>query len=318
MKNILSIDGGGIRGIIPGVILAYIESEIVKKTGDKQARLSDYFDMIAGTSTGGILTCCYLAPGKKYSAQDAVDLYLTNGGQIFSIPGYWKIKSMCGLNNAKYPVEYFESLLERYFKGFKLSQIQNDCCITSYDITRRKIKIFNSIDAKKTAVNDFALKDICRATSAAPTFFKPARIKSEFGEMYNLIDGGMFANNPTMCAYAEAKEHYQDEDLFILSIGTGTENKSYSYEASCDWGIFGWLQPIIDILMNANSECTNYVATKLENKNDYIRFNPSLCSASHDMDNASEKNLFSLVDAGKTFVSENLDKINEVVDFLIK
>jgi patatin-like phospholipase/acyl hydrolase len=81
--KILSIDGGGIRGIIPGTILNYLETALQKESGKPNSRLADYFDLIAGTSTGGILTCTYLTAddqgNSKYSAEFAVDLYMKNG-----------------------------------------------------------------------------------------------------------------------------------------------------------------------------------------------------------------------------------------------
>src|SRR5207249_9528820 len=90
MMRILSIDGGGIRGIIPGQVLVALEAKIQEVTGDPNKRIADVFDMIAGTSTGGILTCLYLCPGQngnrpRFSATDAVNLYLQNGDDIFDV-----------------------------------------------------------------------------------------------------------------------------------------------------------------------------------------------------------------------------------------
>src|SRR4051794_8458418 len=94
MKKILSIDGGGIRGIIPGQVLVALEKKLQEKTG-KESRLADYFDFFAGTSTGGILTCICLCPSEndptkaRFSAQEAVNLYIENGDDIFNVP-FWK------------------------------------------------------------------------------------------------------------------------------------------------------------------------------------------------------------------------------------
>lgn len=88
--RILSIDGGGIRGIIPGQILVMLENLLQKLTKKRNARIADYFDLIAGTSTGGILACAYLAPERgskrpRFSAQEAVDLYLDRGDEVFDL-----------------------------------------------------------------------------------------------------------------------------------------------------------------------------------------------------------------------------------------
>jgi len=311
MKRILTIDGGGIRGIIPGVILAYIESKLPSH------KLSDYFDMIAGTSTGGILTCCYLYPGNKYSAQDAVDMYISRGQEIFDSSLWYKIKSAGGLNLAKYQATNIEKIFNEYFGELKLSDFTKPCAITTYDITRRKIKIFNSIDAQKSSIDNYFIKDVARATSAAPTYFPPKQISSVYGSVINAIDGGIFANNPTMVAYSEAKEHFgADEKLFLLSIGPGSENKSYDINKATSWGMVGWLRPSIDMLMSSNSECVDYNMTKINT--DYIRLSPSLCGASHELDDASDKNLSMLEHAGKLFVAENALLLDDIIKKIIQ
>ncbi len=109
MTRVLSIDGGGIRGIIPGQILVAIEEKLKEKTGNGNARIADYFDLIAGTSTGGILTCAYLTPDKenagrpKFDTTQVVDLYLKNGGDIFDVTLRHKLRSLGGITDEKYP-----------------------------------------------------------------------------------------------------------------------------------------------------------------------------------------------------------------------
>ena len=103
--RILSVDGGGIRGVLPGTILAQLE-KILQRLSKSERKLGDYFDMIAGTSTGGILACIYLMPGDdgkaKYSAQDAVDLYIKNGHAIFDRTTAQKLSSVAGILHQKY------------------------------------------------------------------------------------------------------------------------------------------------------------------------------------------------------------------------
>src|SRR4051812_11231590 len=103
--TILSLDGGGIRGIIPGIILTRLEELLQKADRNPSAKLGDYFDFIAGTSTGGILACLYLTPGKngsaKYSAEDAVNLYLEHGRRIFSRTVVERLKSGDGVFKEK-------------------------------------------------------------------------------------------------------------------------------------------------------------------------------------------------------------------------
>ena len=338
--TILSIDGGGIRGILPGVVLAYIEKRLLELEGG-QARLSDYFDLMAGTSTGGILSLIYLAPDgsgrPKFTAQQAVDLYLDHGHEIFSVSFWEKVRSAGGLTDEKYPSEHLEKALYDYFGDLKLSQLLKPSIITSYDIFNRRSVFFNKVDATGNDINDFYVRDIARATSAAPTYFETAKIQSVYGTPYYLIDGGMFANNPAMCAYAEARtlnfgtalkhpdkpDQPNAKEMVMVSIGTGSTGKAYDYEKAKNWGAIEWLLPVIDILMSGNSETVDYQLRQLfntvipPNEPDYYRLEPKREPADSAMDNASAENMSALHEAGMRFVSDNQDKLDHIVNLLI-
>ena len=329
--KILSIDGGGIRGIVPGTLLAEIEKRIIAKTKNEQARISDYFDLIAGTSTGGILTCILICPDNnkrpKYKAQEAVDLYFKKGGEIFSTSLWQKIRTMGGVMDEKYPSEGIEQSLNEYLGNVKLSEALKPCLIASYDIQNRNAVFFNSIDAKDD-YTDFYLHQVARSTSAAPTYFEVADTHSLFGTAYPLIDGGVFANNPAMCALAEITKIKPDvklPEIFLLSLGTGVDKKkehSYSYSKAKNWGMAGWIVPLIEIMMSANSETVDYQLRKIfentGNSGDYIRLEPDLISADPSMDNATQENMQALkMDTGQ-FIAENDKLIDNLVDKLIE
>lgn len=342
--RILSIDGGGIRGILPGVILTYIEDRLMAKEG-KQARLCDYFDMIVGTSTGGILTCTFLIPerdknGKptnrpKFTAREAVNIYLDRGDDIFDMTLWQKIKSKGGLTDEKFSAKELEEALNDYMGDTLLSELLKPCLITSYDIRNRRAHFFSQIDAKDSPTHDFPVKEVARATSAAPTYFEVARVKSVYGTPYPLVDGGVFANNPSMCAYAEARgvefskvlnnpekpDKPHAHDMIIVSIGTGSSTKPYQYNVAKDWGMVEWIQPIIDIMMSGNSETVNYQLRKIWETTglpeNYIRLEPSLYEANNDMDDASVSNLKALNEAGLKFVADNTALLDALVNKLI-
>ncbi|MDR3297407.1 MAG: patatin-like phospholipase family protein, partial [Prevotellaceae bacterium] len=222
--TILSIDGGGIRGIIPAVILSYIEECLQRKTGNSKVVLSDYFDMMAGTSTGGILTCFYLLP-EGLPAKDAVGFYAQYGKSIFKKHSF----NPLGLREEKYTQKGLEAALKQTMGDVKLSEVKKRCLITAYDMEQRKAVMFTDKDAAVAGdIRNYYLRDVARATSAAPTYFQPAEVRSLGDAVSHLIDGGIFANNPTLCAWIEA--HKSDfgfcknptaDDLFILSVGTG-------------------------------------------------------------------------------------------------
>lgn len=340
--TILSIDGGGIRGILPGVILAYIEKQLQEKTKNPDARLCDYFDLLAGTSTGGILTCMYVTPGNKerpkFTAQDAVDLYLKYGKEIFSVPFGRKIINWFGLLQPRYPVANIEKILHNYLADARLSKALKPCMITAYEIFQRKTVFFNQIDTRDSTTNDYYMRDIARATSAAPTYFKPAEIHSTYGAPFYFVDGGMFANNPAMCAYAEARtiqfseilertdkpDYPNATEMLMLSIGTGSQGDPYYYSKAKRWGIIGWLRPLIDILMSGNSETVHYELTELfgaihpTNRQNYIRLEPTVETAKSQMDLTTHENMNALEEAGKIFVTDNAKYLDKIIDMLIE
>jgi patatin-like phospholipase/acyl hydrolase len=336
--RILSLDGGGIRGIIPGVILSYLEKQLQLKDNSTD-KIGDYFDFIAGTSTGGILACCYLMPGPsgkaRYAADEAVKLYLDDGRNIFHSALLDKITRGFGFFNEKYSVKSLEKDLKFFFEDETLDRLIKPCLITSYEITSRTAYFFTSADACEP-LNNFKVHDVARATSAAPTYFEPALIKSQAGQQFSLIDGGVFANNPALCAYAEARKTNfskilndaekpdmpSAKDMIIVSIGTGTVKHPYHFKHFKNAGQLKWLSPIIDILMSGNSETVDYQLSQMyktlnvPDKN-YYRLEPSLREALSDMDNARLDNLANLHQAGLWFINKNRHELDEIVDKLI-
>lgn len=341
LTRILSLDGGGIRGIIPAQILVALEKKLQKKTNKPEARIADYFDLIAGTSTGGILTCVYLTPEKpgsskpRFKAEDAVDLYIENGHQIFSVSWFQKIRSVSGLFNEMYPSSGIESVLHKYFGDLQLKDLIRPCLVSSYDVDNSKANFFTQHDAQKDGKN-YYVRDVARATSAAPTYFEVASVNSlnAKSKVLPLIDGGVFANNPAMCAYAEAQvwnfRKNEDpitntEDLLILSLGNGGNTQMhYQYEKVKDWGIIEWIKPLINIMMSGVEQTVDYQLKQLfkavKRENQYVRIEPGIYGANREMDDASTKNLEALKDAGiKASEDEQINaKLDAVADLLIK
>ena len=338
--TILSLDGGGIRGIISCIVLKYIEEEL-QRLDNPQAKLGDYFDLVAGSSTGGLITSIILFPSEvrsaKYSIQKGLELYSNKGGNIFQVSFWEKLINPFGLFNEKISEEALEKNLQEFFGNLELKDLTKPCLITSYDIENRQAKLFNSIEATK-ATDNFFIKDICRATAAAPTYFSPARIKSIYGQYFSLIDGGVFANNPALCAYAEArklsfaeifKNHQKPNcpsvnDMIIVSIGTGAEAKPYSFSRLQRAGKLAWINPIIDILLSANAETVDYQLSQMfqtlgsRNQKNYYRLNPSLKNASPAMDNVKEGNIENLIQAGLSYIDQNKETLQQIVHKLIR
>ncbi|MGK0487934.1 MAG: patatin-like phospholipase/acyl hydrolase [Candidatus Endobugula sp.] len=336
--KILSIDGGGIRGIIPGTILNYIETRLQEELDDPNTRLADHFDLIAGTSTGGILTCTYLMADdqgrSKYSAEFAVDLYMKNGGQIFNRSLARELKTVFGMFGAKYSADALQGLLQEYFDETWISELRRPCIITSYDIRNRSSVFFNKLDGVNNPVKNYKVKEVTRATSAAPTYFAPALIRSEIEAPLALIDGGTFANNPSLCAFAEARTiDFKKEDspgnitfptpkeILMISLGTGTELTPYTYPKAKRWGAVQWIQPVIDVMMSGNSETVDYQLKQIFDATEsgafYHRIQPGLQDAKSAMDDVSPENLIALKEAGLKYISDHQKELDVIIQQIL-
>lgn len=334
------MDGGGIRGILSGTILTYLEEQIKRKTGNAKAAIGEYFDLLAGTSTGGILSLIYLCPDGNgnymFSAKQALDIYLDLGDEIFNVTLKKKIESLGGVRDEKYSAKALEKALNSYFGEKKLSEVLKPCLITSYDIRNRKSHFFSSLKAR-SEIYDYYLSDVARATSSAPTYFEPVRIKSLYGTPKSLIDGGVFANNPALCAYAEARnilfsnalqnpekpDKPSAKNMLIISIGTGEVKEAYTYEEFKDAGVFKWIKPLIDIMMSGNSETVDYQLKQIyktlpeEDCKDYYRIQPRLIHATSAMDDARMENLRALHEDGLASVELYKEQLDQIVEKLI-
>ncbi|RLD25094.1 MAG: patatin [Bacteroidetes bacterium] len=322
-KIILSIDGGGIRGIVPGQLLTHVERLLKEIYDDPTYKIADHFDLIAGTSTGGILACAYLLSefGRpKYTADEVVNIYLERGDDIFSIPLFHKIRTAGGVLDEKYPAAGLEETLKDYFGDAKLSDLLKPSLITAYDIKRRKAHFFTQHDAKDPDHN-FFLRDVARATSSAPTYFEVSKIKSDANKYYPLIDGGIFANNPALCAFAETRNKFSTKDfninaadILLLSLGTGYAKASYSYDEAKDWGLAKWTKPALDMMMAGVSDTVDYQLKQIFEAsgvpNQYLRLNAELpVNIDPNMDCVEPENLELLKDFGDSIYKENQQEI---------
>jgi patatin-like phospholipase/acyl hydrolase len=336
--KILSIDGGGIRGIAAGQIMISLERKLQQKSGNTDARLADYFDMFAGTSTGAILCAAYNCRGEnnrpKFSAQEAVNIYLNNGADIFDPGILHRIKTLGSLIGAKYPIENLEQVLKSSFDDIRLSELIKPTCFVAYDITQRRQEIFNQSRAGIDKP-DVLIRDVLRGSSAAPTYFKPALIYAcaPVKKDYVLIDGGLVANNPTLCAYSEALKLVDSagnrratglKDMMILSLGTGKELKEYDYHKAKSWGLIGWVKRAIDIALEGGPQMTEYHMEKMlstlsvaDESLTYFRIQPELKGAKPDLDDASETNLRALQYAGDAAAQKNDKELDKIAAFLV-
>ncbi|MCZ2148671.1 MAG: patatin-like phospholipase family protein [Bryobacterales bacterium] len=314
MRKILSIDGGGIRGIVPALVLAKIE----QRTGKA---ISHLFDLVAGTSTGGILALALAKAGKdrqpRYSAGDLAALYENEGAIIFRKAAWRKFLPAGALFEERYGKAGIEDVLERYFGEARLNEALTEVLVTSYEIERRTPFFFRSSKARKDAGYDFPMKQAARATSAAPTYFEPLRIDTEGAKgYYALVDGGLYANNPAMCATVEARQLFPGEDLLVVSLGTGALTRPLPYRRARAWGLARWAKPVLDIVFDGVSSTVDFQLRQLLGKR-YFRLQPKLDESLQEMDNASDSNIRKLKLLAEEVIREHAEGLDELCEMLL-
>ncbi len=322
--NILSIDGGGIRGLIPATVLAEIE----KRSG---RRIADLFDVIAGTSTGGILACALASPGDDgqplLSAAELIDLYVEDGPKIFDRSLIKRITSVGGWVDERYDNAALRDALARHLGDARLKNALCDVFVTAYELRLRDAFFFrsrraNGIDLPGGAhadQYDFAMTDVALATSSAPTYFEPVEVESAAGEPFALIDGGVFATNPAMCAYAEWRRLGPADDLTLVSLGTGkqTEEHGIDFDEARGWGRIGWgAGPLIDVMFDGVADTVEYELGQLL-ETGYVRLQSELRHANEALDDASDENLANLQRDADELIAANSAVIDELCEQLV-
>lgn len=309
-KRILAIDGGGVRGLIPLVIL----DKLKKSTGKDIHKL---FDVATGTSTGAIVALGLLV-GKNnqplYEPEDLMDLYLKTAKDIFSTSFWRNTKTGFGLWGSKYDSENLKDILISYFGGLRLSDLLIPVVITSYSLDKKKITLWSSEEAKKNPSKNFLLTDIALAASAAPTYFEPYKFNDEKGNSYIEVDGGIYANNPSMIGLSYTKQLYSERPInnhVVVSIGTGKPKAFIKKKQKKTFGIYEWVihQSLIDIMINCDSDETNHVMENL--CPDFYRLQVHT-SEEVSMDETSKKKLTKLKKQALSYVKENHSLLKRV------
>ena len=279
------------------------------------------------------MICLLLCPSKdnpnypRFSAREALDLYINNGTKIFESKGLKGFLANFGWATERYDGKVLEDILLTYFEDIKLSELIKPCIITAYNIELRKAHLFRQKVAKiRGNSRDFYVRDVCRATSAAPTFFSVAEIYSLAGVRYPLLDGGIFATNPSLSAFVEIKKEPEElipKDIYILSLGTGSSKKSYDSDELSDTKALFVVPALLDMIMSGATETSHFYMKQIFNflglSDHYIRLEPlDLQSIDEEMDAASPKNIKKIMALADRMISQRSTLIDVVVDNLIR
>lgn len=283
--KVLAIDGGGAKGLYSATILSMLEERIQDEHGSA-ARLVDYFDLICGTSTGGLIA---LGLAARISTKEICSFYEVHGPRIFArSDSVWaSVKQVCW--GGKFSNEALQASL-REMLGDRL-MADSDCllCIPTYNYTQGGYEVFkfDHVEGGLRRHNQVPMVDVALATSAAPTFFPLAQVKEEHDAQF--VDGGVWANNPALVGLTEAMWHFVGkgkaygnvELLSISSLNCGVGQPALLKKTR---SFVKWAPTLFEIGLNAQSEFTDIFLKMLESKTDtplvYLRV-PSATISPH-------------------------------------
>ena len=341
--NILSIDGGGIRGIIPAMVLAEIERRVACEEDRGFVPTSELFDLVVGTSTGGILALGLTQNGTcekpPLSAEELVEIYEKHGSKIFKLSrtgealakteerlksfkkfdsitevGFLSILDLISelerLTDEKYSREGLGDVLNCFIdETLCLKDVNTKTMVTCYDMQTPETLFLKSWNCEHKAIK---IKDAAFATSAAPTFFEPLRIHIA-EKPRTLIDGGIFINSPVVSAYAEGRkiiskkgksEGFSKEDIFVVSLGTGKSISSAKYEDAKDWGALKWLPELLKYISHSGPAAADYQMKQFLTDDNYVRLQVDELDEEHDeMDDTSNKNICYLKNQAQALIN---------------
>lgn len=297
MRKILAIDGGGIKGTFPAAFLATVEDTI-------EDNLANYFDLIVGTSTGGIIA---LGIGLGLSTKELLAFYEKHGPTIFK--GNRALRLLRWLGTSKYSNAPLENALRSCFGDKRLGNSKKRLVIPSLNLETGEVYIYKTAhhprlerDYKEDAV-EVALK-----TAAAPTYFPTHR--SSAGTPF--IDGGMWANNPIGMAVVEAVTllDWPRDSLKVLSLGCTTEPLNVNWGRNIALGGLYWATKCVDVFMHAQSHASFGTAKLLAGYENIRRINPTVARGKFDLDKASE--ISSLKGLGEFEARKALPELREI------
>jgi hypothetical protein len=273
MRRILTIDGGGIKGVFPAAFLATIEEELGRP-------VAEHFDLIAGTSTGGIIA---LALGLGMAAREVLDLYLDTGHQIF--PRRRLPRPLHGLLRARYSNAPLRQILQGAFGERRLGDSRARLVIPSMDLAAERVHVYRT-SHHPDFVRDYKMKavEVALATVAAPSYF-PIHL-SEEGLPY--VDGSLWARNPLGMAVIEAIGvlGWPRDEIEVLSVGCTSQHLGLSWQKRVSMGSGYWAARIADVFMKAQSSAAIVTANALLGANRVVRVNPEMSHHRFTIDGA--------------------------------
>ena len=317
--RVLAIDGGGIRGIVPATVLVDLERRLAPRP------LAAVFDLIVGTSTGGIIALGLTVPDgerPRHPAQALLDLYLSDGETIF--PGGGPIPlahSAWVREGTRYSVAGLEETLVRFLGDTPLTAALTGVVVTSYDLAYGEPVMLSS-RRELGDVCDVTMVVAARATSAAPMFFKPQIVKDGDRERM-LVDGGLYVNNPALLGYllgglAAARE---ERSLVLVSLGTGTRPPHAPLpvaERAQMRDVSAVARTLLEAVATGGGRLSQLLLPRLADSErfQYWRLQTTVGPCSFTMDDSSPENVACLYERARELVSEQDEELSAIAHAL--
>ena len=322
-KRILSIDGGGIRGLIPVLVLKRLEQLIAEVQGGDPKPLAHYFDLIAGTSTGAIIAVGLAGrDGHDQPLASAAQLETFYRGQAASVFRGRRL----GLLGPKYIQEKLADRFAEICGNARLSDARPNLLVPAFELEHQQGFLFRG-GPEYANERDYFLRDVLLASTAAPYLFPPALI-AEIRDASNLkafIDGGSFAGNPALHAYLDIQELFgKNTDMLLVSLGTGQNFQPIDYHLARRWGLLAWLSPrqrlpLVQMFLNGQSNDTDQTLTRIiPDPREYWRFDGATDLPLPPLDDASERALAALTAAADDHIARQHDRLAELAAHLVQ
>ncbi|KAL9303584.1 hypothetical protein ACSQ67_020847 [Phaseolus vulgaris] len=304
MITILTIDSGGIKGIIPAKVLDHLDKAL--KAKDPNADIAHYFDVIGGTSTGGFITAMLATPSPHnpnrgaFTPAEIVEFYKQNGPQLVNPSG-----------------EPLHNITRELLRDTRLSETLTNVVIPAVDLKTQKPVIFSNYKLKNVPYFNALMSDICISTSALPVAL-PVYYFENDGVEFNMIDGGLAAGDPTQAAVSGVLQHYEYPKILVLSLGTGITKFVDIYDAqiASNWTDSDWLsKENAELVPYASAAITEYNLASLfsdfQPNSSYLRIQEyNLNPDFSDPSNVTQENMDGLEDTGKQLLQEKVVKRN--------
>jgi patatin-like phospholipase/acyl hydrolase len=316
-KILLSIDGGGVRGIIPLRFVAEIEARIGKKA-------SEIFTHFTGASIG-LFNCIALTyPGEnggaKWSAKEIFPLFRDSMGTIFHESWKRRIETLNGMTRPYYSPDGLEQVAKEYLGDTSFNKTIRPLAAPAVNVADQGAYTFDSRDCH----DSLKMKEVVRACTAAETYFPSYSLEIDDKKM-TFADGGTYANNPSMVGYTRLLRAAEKTDrIFVLSLGTGTIDTSLNPHEAKHYGELGWGEHIIPLLFNTATSNTEQMMRNLlpgdfksGNNHSYARLQPIIDKEHSALDDASIANFDYLMQVAEDYIKTHDQEITDICETLM-